>query len=83
MLSGTTQFNVFLAVGATDLRKSIDGLALIVSEHFHLDPFSKSLFVFCNRRRDKIKILQWDHAGFWLHYDGPVPGTFFGTPTYK
>jgi len=76
MLSGTTQFNVFLAVGTTDLRKSIDGLALIVSEHFHLDPFSKSLFVFCNRKRDKIKILQWDHTGFWLHYKRLEKDTF-------
>ena len=59
---------VYLALGATDLRKSIDGLALIVQETFKLDPFSKHLFVFCNRKKDKIKVLEWDHDGFWLHY---------------
>lgn len=59
---------VYLALGPTDLRKSIDGLSIIVQESFKLDPFSKSLFVFCNRKRDKIKILEWDKNGFWLHY---------------
>ena len=59
---------VYLALGPTDLRKSIDGLAIIVQEHFQLDPFSRHLFVFCNRKKDKIKILEWDHDGFWLHY---------------
>ena len=59
---------VHLAIGVTDLRKSIDGLAILVTESFNLDPFSRSLFVFCNRKRDKIKILEWDTNGFWLHY---------------
>jgi len=57
---------VYLATGATDLRKAIDGLSLIVLESFKLDPFSRALFVFCNRKRDKIKILEWDKTGFWL-----------------
>lgn len=68
MLSKYSAYKVYLAVGATDLRKSIDGLSLIVQECFELDPFSRSLFVFCNKKRDKIKILEWDHTGFWLHY---------------
>ncbi|WP_368494306.1 IS66 family insertion sequence element accessory protein TnpB [Bacillus toyonensis] len=59
---------VYLAQGATDLRKSIDGLTAIVNEEFELDPFSPCLFVFCNRSRDKLKILVWEHNGFWLHY---------------
>lgn len=63
-------------IGSTDLRKSIDGLAAIVQEQFHLDPFSPSLFVFCNRKRDKIKILQWDHCGFWLYYRRLERGRF-------
>jgi hypothetical protein len=46
---------VYLACGITDLRKSIDGLAVLVKESFELDPFSPSLFVFCNRQRDKLK----------------------------
>ncbi|MCR4443545.1 MAG: IS66 family insertion sequence element accessory protein TnpB [Peptococcaceae bacterium] len=67
---------VYLACGATDLRKSIDGLAVLVREGFNLDPFSSSLFVFCNRQRDKLKILHWDHNGFWLHYRRLERGKF-------
>ncbi|TCO67903.1 IS66 family insertion sequence element accessory protein TnpB [Marinisporobacter balticus] len=59
---------VYLSLGSTDLRKSIDGLSLIVLETFKLDPFSRNLYVFCNKNRDKIKILEWDTSGFWLHY---------------
>lgn len=59
---------VYLAIGSTDLRKSITGLAIIVQEKFKLDPFSRNLYVFCNKKRDKIKILEWSSTGFWLHY---------------
>ena len=59
---------VYLACGATDLRKSIDGLAALVQQAFALDPFSQAWFVFCNRDRDKLKLLRWDHNGFWLYY---------------
>lgn len=59
---------VYLALGRTDLRKSIDGLSIIVQETFKLDPFSKHFFVFCNRKKDKLKILEWAGDGFWLHY---------------
>ena len=59
---------VFLAIGSTDLRKNIDGLSIIVQEKFKLDPFSRNLYVFCNRKRDKLKILEWSSTGFWLHY---------------
>lgn len=68
MLKQSRINQVYLALGPTDLRKSIDGLSLIVQESFNLDPFSRHLFVFCNRKRDKIKILEWDNNGFWLHY---------------
>lgn len=59
---------VYLATGFTDLRKSITGLSLIVQEKFNLDPFSRNLYVFCNKSKDKIKILEWSSTGFWLHY---------------
>jgi transposase len=59
---------VYLAVGATDLRKSIDGLAALVTEVLKADPFSSHLFVFCNRSRDKVKLLFWHNNGFWLWY---------------
>lgn len=76
MISETGIDKVFLACGSTDLRKSIDGLAVLVKEGFELDPFSPCLFVFCNRKRDKIKILQWEHNGFWLHYRRLEKGKF-------
>lgn len=76
MLSKYTSYKVYLAVGSTDLRKAIDGLSLIVQNSFELDPFSRSLFVFCNKKRDKIKILEWDHTGFWLHYKRLEKDTF-------
>ena len=68
MLEQYSGYSVYLAVGPTDLRKSIDGLSLLVQEKFKLDLFARSLFVFCNRKKDKLKILEWDHTGFWLHY---------------
>jgi len=67
---------VYIARGATDMRKSIDGLAAIVSYSFSLDPFDQSLFVFCNRERNKLKILFWDHNGFWLFYRRLERGRF-------
>ena len=68
MLNSELVGEVHIALGATDLRKSIIGLSIIVQESFKLDPFSKKLFVFCNRNKDKIKILRWDNDGFWLYY---------------
>jgi len=58
------------------MRKSIDSLAAIVQQSFSLDPFSSALFAFCNKSRDKIKILQWDHNGFWLYYKRLEKGKF-------
>ncbi|WP_396954064.1 IS66 family insertion sequence element accessory protein TnpB [Neobacillus niacini] len=49
MLDGISVDRVYLARGFTDLRKSIDGLAILVKEGFDLDPFSPNLFVFCNK----------------------------------
>lgn len=58
------------------MRKSIDGLAALVQESFKLDPFSPCLFVFCNRQRNKLKILHWQHNGFWLYYRRLERGRF-------
>ena len=67
---------VYLACGATDLRKNIDALSSLVKDSFQLDPYSDTMFVFCNKRRDIIKILEWDGDGFWLHMKKIEKGRF-------
>jgi transposase len=76
MLNPPIAERVYLACGPTDMRKSIDGLAAIVSCQFKLDPFSDCMFVFCNRGCDRLKILHWDCNGFWLYYRRLEKGRF-------
>lgn len=66
MLLSSAQTRVYLALGNTDMRKAINGLSILVQENMELDPFSGHLFVFCNRRRNILKILYWDRNGFCL-----------------
>ena len=66
MIAWPSNLRVYLAAGVTDMRKSIDTLAVLVSERLYLDPLSGHLFGFCNRKRDTIKILYWDRNGFCL-----------------
>jgi len=63
----TTGKRVYLACGVTDMRKSINGLVAIIDGSFKLDPFDGALFVFCNRNRDRVKIVEWDEDGFGLY----------------
>lgn len=67
---------VYIACGYTDLRRSIDGLAVLVKQQFSLDPFSNMLFLFCGRRRDRIKGLYWEGDGFLLLYKRLENGSF-------
>jgi transposase len=67
---------VYVATGTTDLRRSIDGLAALVRERFDQDPLSGHLFLFRNRRGDRLKILVWDRSGFWVLYKRLEEGTF-------
>lgn len=62
----TPGVKVYLGLGATDMRKSIDALSILVSNQLNQDLFSGHLFVFCNRRRTMLKILYWDRNGFCL-----------------
>ena len=67
---------VYIACGYTDLRKGIDGLARLVQQQFELDPFTNTLFLFCGRRRDRIKGLYWEKDGFILLYKRLEQGAY-------
>lgn len=63
---GHAGVKVYLAMGITDMRKSINGLSILVADQLDLDLFSGHLFAFCNRQRTIVKILYWDRNGFCL-----------------
>lgn len=68
MLGGINAAQVYIVCGYTDLRRSIDGLAAIVKQNYGINPYNRSLFLFCGKRRDRIKGLLWDEDGFLLLY---------------
>jgi len=68
--------DIYIVCGYSDMRKSIDGLAAIIKETFGMDPFSPSLFLFCGRRRNRIKALFWEGDGFVLLYKRLENGDF-------
>lgn len=76
MLSLPACIRIFVARDAVDFRKAHDGLLAVIRDAFGDDPFDGSLFVFINRSRDRVKLLQWDRDGFWLHYKRLEHGTF-------
>ena len=76
LLNALGAVRVYLAAGATDLRKSYDGLARLVEEQILQDPQSGSLFVFCNRGRNRIRILYFESTGYWLFSKRLEQGTF-------
>jgi transposase len=57
---------IYLAVGATDMRKGFDGLYGLVRQRLQADPLSGHLFLFCNRPRTRLKVLFWDGSGLWV-----------------
>ena len=67
---------IYLHKQPVGFRKSINGLSVIVEEHMRLSAFSGALFVFCNRQRDKVKVLYWDETGFCLWYKRLEKDTF-------
>lgn len=73
---------LFLVAGATDMRKSFNGLAGIVRERLQADPMSRHLFFFCNRDRNRMKVLVADESGMWVLSKRLDRGTF-AWPTAK
>jgi transposase len=66
----TPDFNkvrIFVRHGHTDLRKAVNGLAVMVEEKMGGEPFSGNIYLFCNRERKLLKALWWDRNGFWLN----------------
>lgn len=76
MFGASTAVRVFIASGATDMRKSFNGLYVLVRSVLDQDPLSGHLFVFSNRRRDRVKVLYWDGDGLWVCAKRLEKGTF-------
>jgi transposase len=76
MLSFSGSLKVFVAVEPCDMRKGFNGLYAAVTERLGEDPKNGALFVFCNRRRTRIKILCWDGTGLWVLTKRLEEGTF-------
>jgi transposase len=76
MLNWPTSLRVWLAIQPTDLRKSFDTLAEVVRQQLHADPLSGQLFVFRNKRGDRVKLLYWDEDGFVIVYKRLEAGSF-------
>jgi transposase len=67
---------IFVCVGATDMRKSFDGLSAAARNILDEDPLSGHLFAFSNRARDRVKLLYWERSGFWVFAKRLERGTF-------
>jgi len=76
MLTRSHSGRIFVATGATDLRKSYDGLAALVEGAFGRDVRSGDLFVFVNRRATQVRVLYWDRDGFCIWMKRLEAGTF-------
>jgi len=76
VLSPLCRGRIFLAAGATDMRKSFNGLSGLVRTRLSGDPLSGDLFVFCNRPKNRLKILYFDSTGMWVFAKRLERGTF-------
>ena len=76
MLNFVVSTKIFVHTRSTDMRKGFQGLSAIVREQFEADPTDGSLFIFINRRRDRMKLLHFAEGGFWLYYRLLEAGTF-------
>ena len=70
------QVKIFVALEPTDMRRGFNGLSGQVTQTLKQDPFSGHLFLFRNRRKDRLKLLYWDGDGYWIFYKHLARGTF-------
>lgn len=82
MFAFSSAQNYYLYREPTDMRKSFNGLSGLVRSELGRDPLKGDVFIFINRRRDKIKLLVWDRSGFIIFYKSLEQGTF-ELPTFK
>jgi transposase len=68
MIDLMTVKHIYVACGYTDLRKGIDGYIYLADGKLKLNPFDNVMFLFCNKMRNKVKILHYDSGSFWLYY---------------
>jgi transposase len=76
MLSFPSSIRIYIARKPIDFRKAHDGLVAIIRDEFDEDPFDGSVFVFLNRKSDRVKLIHWDRDGLWLHYKRLEEGKF-------
>lgn len=76
MLSFSRRHNYYFYPQPTDMRKQFDGLSGLVTDYFEHNIFDGDVFIFINRRRDRIKLLMWDQSGFVMYYKRLESGTF-------
>lgn len=76
MLTLTAPIKIYVYSEAADMRKGINGLSGIVRSELKSDPVDGALYVFINKRRDRLKILHFDDGGFWVYYRVLEAGTF-------
>ena len=75
MIDLSTINKIYIIPGSTDLRIGIDGYASIIQVIFKNNPFDGSLYMFCNKQHNKLKILHFEDSGFWLYYKRIETGT--------
>jgi transposase len=76
MISFGSHLRFYLYRKVADMRKGFDGLCGLVSSELERDPACGDVYVFINRRRDRMKLLVWEDGGFWLFYHRLEAGTF-------